>query len=72
MDDNTAHLVNGTDINLCEETRVSPLRTACKIVHDSTVYNLNNEWCRFNLCEENGTSPCLIGCQEGQYGIVQH
>lgn len=40
MDDNTAHLVNGTDINLCEETRVSPLRTACKIVHDSTVYNL--------------------------------
>lgn len=31
-----------------------------------------NEWCRFNLCEENGTSPWLIVCQEGQYGIVQH
>lgn len=72
MDDNTAHLVNGTDINLCEETRVSPLRTACKIVHDSTVYNLLTNDADINLCDENGTRPCLIGCQEGQCGIVQH
>lgn len=51
MDDSTAQfffLVNGTDINLCEETRVSPLHIACKIEHEFCKI-ITEEWCRYQF-----------------------
>ncbi|XP_078323059.1 uncharacterized protein LOC144622286 isoform X2 [Crassostrea virginica] len=65
-----ALLQNGASVNLCEETGISPLYTACELGHSSTVTLLLNEEADVNLCTKIQISPLYVACKNGHASTV--
>lgn len=63
---------NETNINLWIDNGANPFHIACENGHDNTVQFSLDNGADINVCKIKWARPCLIGCQEGQYGIVQH
>ncbi|XP_062587382.1 uncharacterized protein LOC134249032 [Saccostrea cucullata] len=64
-------LTNGSDINLCENNRATPLHIVCYKGHDSMVQLLLNNGADINRCYNDVASALHIACENGHHSTVR-